>query len=599
MNQGIAVLDFGGQYAHLIANRIRRLRVYADIRSPTVPTAELKGVRGLILSGGPASVYAADQPSYNPELFHLGLPILGLCYGHQLICQQFGGRVARGDTMEYGAAQLQVIRPEGVLADLDASELVWMSHRDSVAAMPDGFEVLGATEDCPVAAMGHGGRRVYGLQFHPEVTHTVPGTKILDNFLSICGCERDWTMEHYMGQVMEEIVEQTSGRKVFLLVSGGVDSTVSFLLLNRALGEDRVLGLHIDNGFMRQNETALVRRLMDESGFRNLEVVDAREDFLAAVQGVVDPEEKRRRIGTEFLRVRDRSLERMELDPEDWLLGQGTLYTDTIESGGTSNAEVIKTHHNRVELIEALLAEGKVVEPLAQLYKDEARELGERLGLPHHVVWRHPFPGPGLGVRLLCSTGEEDTAGIPAAAPRATEIAGRYGLGLDILPLRSVGVQGDGRTYAHPAVVSGEADWDVLEEVSTELTNTLPEINRVVYLLGPADRPPQHLRPGTLSQDRLDLLRQADALAMDALERHDLMREVTQMPTVLVPLSSDGVRESLVLRPISTDDFMTARFCRLPPTFLDEITSQLLALDGIEAVFYDITHKPPGTVEWE
>ena len=599
----IVVLDFGGQYAHLIANRIRRLRVHAEIRSPETAVADLQDADGLILSGGPASVYDPEAPAYNPEILAMGKPMLGLCYGHQLLCHRLGGQVEMGTTHEFGAAYLHVAKAEGVLAGLDARERVWMSHRDLVAALPPGFAVLGATEDCPVAAMGDAERKIYGLQFHPEVTHTVRGMDILDNFAALCGAERNWTMERYTEQTIERIQEQAQGRNVFLFVSGGVDSSVAFLLLNRALGAERVLGLHIDNGFMREGETAMVERLMKGAGLHNLEVVDASAEFLAATEGIADPEEKRLRIGEEFIRVRDRALVALALDPDEWLLGQGTLYTDTIESGGTENAAVIKTHHNRVGVIDQLLAEGKVVEPLDQLYKDEARTLGETLGLPHHLVWRHPFPGPGLAVRALCSDepdAENADSGLALeTVAEAQKVAATFGLALDVLPLLSVGVQGDSRTYAHPAVVTGQREWKTLEALSTELTNNFPSINRVIYLLGPTPRPQQNLKAGYLTRDRLDLLRRADAISMAALERHGLMEEVTQMPTVLLPLSSDGVQESVVLRPIATSDFMTARFCPLPQAFLDDVCERLLALAGIEAVFYDITHKPPGTVEWE
>ena len=596
----IVVLDFGGQYAHLIANRIRRLRVHAEIRSPATAVADLQDADGLILSGGPASVYDPEAPAYNPDILAMGKPMLGLCYGHQLLCHRLGGQVEMGATHEFGAAYLHVHKAEGVLAGLDVLERVWMSHRDHVAALPPGFAVLGATEDCPVAAMGDAERKIYGLQFHPEVTHTVRGMDILDNFAALCGAERNWTMERYTEETIERIQEQAQGRNVFLFVSGGVDSSVAFLLLNRALGAERVLGLHIDNGFMREGETALVERLMKGAGLDNLEVVDASAEFLAATEGIAEPEEKRRRIGEEFIRVRDRALAALALDPDEWLLGQGTLYTDTIESGGTENAAVIKTHHNRVGVIDQLLAEGKVVEPLDQLYKDEARTLGETLGLPHHLVWRHPFPGPGLAVRALCSDGPSaETKARGAELVEAQKVAATFGLALDVLPLRSVGVQGDSRTYAHPAVVTGQREWKTLEALSTELTNNFPSINRVIYLLGPTPRPQQNLKAGYLTRDRLDLLRRADAISMAALERHGLMEEVTQMPTVLLPLSSDGVQESVVLRPIATSDFMTARFCPLPQAFLDDVCGRLLALGEIEAVFYDITHKPPGTVEWE
>ena len=599
----IVVLDFGGQYAHLIANRIRRLRVHAEIRSPETAVADLQDADGLILSGGPASVYDREAPAYNPDILTMGKPMLGLCYGHQLLCHRLGGQVEMGETHEFGAAYLHVHKAEGVLAGLDVRERVWMSHRDHVAALPPGFAVLGATEDCPVAAMGDAERKIYGLQFHPEVTHTVRGMDILDNFAALCGAERNWTMERYTEETIERLQEQAQGRNVFLFVSGGVDSSVAFLLLNRALGAERVLGLHIDNGFMREGETAMVERLMKGAGLDNLEVVDASAEFLIATEGIAEPEEKRRRIGEEFIRVRDRALAALALDPDEWLLGQGTLYTDTIESGGTENAAVIKTHHNRVGVIDQLLAEGKVVEPLDQLYKDEARTLGETLGLPHHLVWRHPFPGPGLAVRALCSDGpdaEDADSGLELeTVAEAQKVAATFGLALDVLPLRSVGVQGDSRTYAHPAVVTGQREWKTLEALSTELTNNFPSINRVIYLLGPTPRPQQNLKAGYLTRDRLDLLRRADAISMEALERHGLMEEVTQMPTVLLPLSSDGVQESVVLRPIATSDFMTARFCPLPQAFLDDVCERLLALAGIEAVFYDITHKPPGTVEWE
>ena len=602
---GIVVLDFGGQYAHLIANRVRRHHVWAEIRPPDTPLEELARADGLILSGGPSSVYAEERPPFEEAVLASGKPILGLCYGHQLLCHALGGRVERGERMEYGAASLEVTEATGVLAGLSPREPIWMSHRDRVEAIPPGFRVLGRTEDCPVAAMGDDGRRIYGLQFHPEVTHTDSGMRILDNFLDLCGCERDWTMEGFIDRSMDELKAQARGRKVFLLVSGGVDSTVCFLLLNRALGTDRVLGLHIDNGFMRKGETAAVESLLKGSGFSNLKVVDAGAAFLDRVAGVADPEVKRLAIGEEFIEVRDRVLAELDLDPDQWLLGQGTLYTDTIESGGTDHAEVIKTHHNRVGVIERLLAEGKVVEPLSQLYKDEVRELGEKLGVPHHLVWRHPFPGPGLAVRCLCAG--------PGAVHKAGEPMGRLdgsGLDAELLPLRSVGVQGDGRTYAHPALLTaagaailpgeeGEPSWDDLERASTELTNSTDRVNRVLFQLGPEARLRQSPRKAYLTTERLDLLREADAIVMEALDRHGLMPRLTQMPTVLVPLSSDGTGESIVLRPVTTEDFMTARFGRLPADFLREVTTRLLELEGVEAVYYDVTHKPPGTVEWE
>jgi len=598
MQSGIAVLDFGGQYSHLIANRIRRLNVYSEIFSPEADISEIEGACGVIFSGGPASVYDPNQPRFNPALIASGLPTLGLCYGHQLICKHLGGEVVPGDVREYGTAILNIEPNTELFKTMGDQEEVWMSHGDVVAQLPEGFQPLGKTEDCPTAAVGDPTRRIYGLQFHPEVAHTPNGMKMLDNFLDICNAPRTWTMANYAEVAMEEIRELTGDRNVFLLVSGGVDSSVAFMLFNQALGAERVLGLHIDNGFMRKAETATVKDFLQREGFHNLQVEDASEDFLLSTEGMVNPEQKRGAIGKTFLDVKDKVLARLDLDPEHWVLGQGTLYPDTIESGGTEHAALIKTHHNRIDLIEELIAQGKVLEPLAQLYKDEVRELGTELGLPEDLVWRHPFPGPGLAVRCLCSDGEQ-TEDWSAAEARAKEMAAEAGLHLRILPVKSVGVQGDFRTYAHPAVVWGDADWDVLEDVSTRITNAIREINRVLFLITPEVPPELRLKRAFLTRSRLDLLRDADALAMQALQKAHLMSDVSQMPTVLLPLTTDGQDESVVLRPITTPDFMTARFSELPFDLVHQMGQDIYGLEGVNAVFFDVTHKPPGTVEWE
>ena len=599
MRPGVAVLDFGGQYAHLIANRIRRLQVYSEIFSPTADPSEIEGASGIVYSGGPGSVYDEDQPTFNEALLDLDLPILGLCYGHQLICHRLGGEVVPSSIREYGSADLKILSSEGPLAGLVAPETVWMSHGDTVSRLPDGFDLIGETPDCPAAAVGNAERKIYGFQFHPEVAHTPNGNQMLDNFLTLCDAPRDWTMSGYAERAIQEIRDQVGDRNVFLLVSGGVDSTVAFVLINQAMGPDRVQGLHIDNGFMRKQETDLVATFMKENGFNNLIVEDASNDFLLNVEGLVEPEAKRHVIGKTFLEVKDRMLDELELDPDDWLLGQGTLYPDTIESGGTDNAALIKTHHNRIDVIEAMIAEGKVVEPLAQLYKDEVRDLGETLGIPHELVWRHPFPGPGLGVRCLCSMGVSKLSVSSENEASAREIAESEGLGFRVLPIRSVGVQGDFRTYAHPGLVWGESDWNRLEDVSTSITNSVCEVNRVIYLIS-SDTPPNlRLKRAFLDRRRLDLLREADAIAMNAIVQGGFESEIAQMPTVLLPLSADGAGETVVLRPIVTPDFMTARFCELPVDFVKRVAAQIMVLDGIEAVCYDVTHKPPATVEWE
>ena len=593
----IAVVDFGGQYAHLIANRIRRLRVYSEIIPPNSDPTSLPGLKGIILSGGPSSVYEPGAPRMGEHVLAAGVPILGLCYGHQLLAQMLGGTVEPGLVREYGVAKLRVLRAEGPLARLGPVEDVWMSHGDTVSVLPSGFVRIGETCDCPTAAVAHFGMRVFGLQFHPEVTHTRNGMRMLDNFLDLCGCRREWTTKGFIEDAVRRIQEQVGDRSVFLLVSGGIDSAVAFALLNRALGRDRVLGLHVDTGFMRKDETRLVMQALRGLGFDNCLVVDASERFLSAVQGVTDPQEKRAIVGRVFVDVRDDELDRLNLDPDHWMLGQGTLYPDVIESGGTEHAAVIKTHHNRVDVIEELIARGMVVEPLAQLYKDEVRQVAAQLGLPRELIWRHPFPGPGLSVRCLCSAGDEQVS--QETVCRVQQIAARFGLTATVLPVRSVGVQGDERSYAFPAALAGDADWKLLETASTALTNEVRDINRVVYLLLPDSMPSLRPKAAYLTRERLDVLREADAAAMDELDRMGLMDQVFQMPVVLLPLTTNGTDECVVLRPLESQDVMTARFAELPLDAARRMAQRVANSGPIAAVFYDVTHKPPATMEWE
>ena len=599
----VAVLDFGGQYAHLIANRVRRLGVYSEILPPDVDPAVLDEAVGVILSGGPGSVYDERQPPFSAGLFELGVPMLGLCYGHQLLAQQLGGSVARGTVREYGSAALHVEEGGGLLNGLLDSEPVWMSHGDQVVQLPEGFRVLGRTEDCPIAAMGDLERKWYGLQFHPEVTHTPQGMRILDNFLDLCGADREWTPGNYVEEMIGALKKRVGSNRVLLLVSGGVDSTVCMALLNHALGPDRVLGVHMDNGLMRKGESALVVEIFEQHDYHNLRYVDVSERFLGELEGVTDPEEKRRIIGRVFVEVAHEQLEGLGLD-EGWLLSQGTIYPDTIETGGTRHAATIKTHHNRVEEIERLIEQGKVVEPLANLYKDEVRDMGLALGLPEELVWRHPFPGPGLGVRLLCSEGgvlpAEQQRLLARAETAAQAIAAGFGYVARALPLRSVGVQGDLRTYAYPvALFGGERKWEVLEEVSTRITNAAEAVNRVVYCVSHAELGTLAPVAGRVSRERLDLLREADAMAMELLRGAGQERRVWQMPTVLIPLSVDGAGECVVLRPVLSQEAMTARFADLPWSLVEEMGRRITGIQGISALFYDVTHKPPGTIEWE
>jgi GMP synthase (glutamine-hydrolysing) len=591
----IAVVDFGGQYTHLIARRIRQLGVYSEVVPAQAKPRDLKGYKGIILSGGPSSVYDEGAPGCDPGIFALEIPLLGLCYGHQLMCRTLGGEVTRGLVHEFGPANLKPEKGHPLFKAVSASSTVWMSHGDEVSKLPRGFRTIGSTPDCAQAAVADESRKFYGLQFHPEVTHSLQGTAMLANFLELCGCARDWNMGHYVQALEAKVRAQCEGRKVFLLVSGGVDSTVAFELLNRALGPDRVLGLHIDNGLMRKNESANVLNFMHAQGFDNLKISDATDRFLENLRGVHGPEEKRKIIGETFLHVKDAALADLDLNPSEWMLAQGTIYPDTIESGGTEHAAVIKTHHNRVQGILDLMALGQVVEPLAELYKDEVRELGRLLDIPPELLDRHPFPGPGLGVRLLCSDGTAEPVSGPVIA-RAEEVLEARGLAGEVLPIKSVGVQGDARTYAHPCLIRGTRDWRVADATATELLNRLRAVNRVVLETGAL---PGHYTPVARECDKtsLDLLRDADDLCGKALKKAGLYAAVWQMPVVLLPLDKAG-KPVFVLRPVSSSEAMTARFAELPMDLLDSLWEDLKAL-GAGALLYDVTHKPPGTIEWE
>jgi len=594
--QKIIVLDFGGQYCHLVARRIRQLNVYSEIMYADTPADKIKeaGACGIILSGGPQNLSEDDSLKVDPKIFELGVPVLGLCYGHQLLSFMLGGKISEGKTKEYGFAKVEVVDGSDLFKGLDGEETVWMSHGDFVSELPSGFDYIGKTKDCPSAAIADHSRKFYGLQFHPEVTHTPNGMKILENFVNVCNCEREWTMGNFIGNEVEKIKETIGKKKVFLLVSGGVDSTVAFSLLNKSLGAENVYGLHIDNGMVRKDESKLVKEALEKHGFKNFHVVDASQEFLNELKEVYDPEEKRKIIGRVFIEVYAREVKKLNLDPDEWILGQGTIYPDTIESAGTKNADLIKTHHNRVDVVQKLIDEGKVIEPLKELYKDEVRELGEQLGLPRELVHRHPFPGPGLGVRCLCAEKEDEIKDSDAVLEKTKKYCGS--LNPVLLPVKSVGVQGDFRTYKHPVVLCGKSSWNELEQVSTDITNNVKDVNRVVLLVG-GKLDDVNVKKSFIVKERLELLREADAIVTEVMIKHNIYDKIWQFPVVLLPIEVDG-KECIVLRPVDSKEAMTAKFSRIKMNVIKEMCDEILKLD-VGAIFYDVTNKPPGTIEWE
>lgn len=597
----IAVLDFGGQYAHLIANRIRRLGVYSEILDPETLASELKKFKGIIFSGGPQSVYDRGSLKADDAILDLGVPILGICYGHQLLAYMQGADVKhQPQSREYGMAEVEIKKAEGLFKGLGAREQVWMSHGDTVTELPPGYEVIGSTRSGEWAALANFEKNFYGTQFHLEVTHTRSGMKMLENFLNICGVKREWSIDQFIEDEIAAVQKKVGDRKVFMLVSGGVDSTVAFVLLDKALGEGRVYGLFVDTGLLRKGERAKVEKSLKEAGFENLHVEDATETYFHALKSIYDPEAKRKIIGDLFLKVQARVVERLGLNPDEWLLGQGTIYPDTIESGGTKHAAKIKTHHNRVPQIEELIKQGRVIEPLAQLYKDEVRSVGEKLGLPEHLVWRHPFPGPGLGVRCLCAQEEKYPHNHTLLEHKIDEELEPRGLEAFVLPIQSVGVQGDFRTYRNPLVIVGDASFEDLGAIATDLINRNDEINRVLWTLHPPKIESLRVQKAYLTPERIALLQEADAVVNDFIRDHDLVRAIWQFPTVLVPLSVNrDFGESIVLRPVESEEAMTANFYHMDMGLARELSERLMKIDGITAVFYDVTNKPPGTIEWE
>ncbi|KQL50998.1 GMP synthase [Heyndrickxia shackletonii] len=492
----IVVLDFGSQYNQLITRRIREFGVYSELHPHTLTAEQIKAMnpKGIIFSGGPNSVYDENAFHCDDAIFDLGIPVLGICYGMQLMTQHFGGKVEPAQHREYGKAKIEVKSPSKLFENLPDEQVVWMSHGDLVTATPEGFAINATSSSCPIASMSDPSRNLYAVQFHPEVQHSVYGNDMLKNFVfHVCECEANWSMENFIELEMQKIRETVGNKKVLCALSGGVDSSVVAVLIHKAIG-DQLTCIFVDHGLLRKGEAESVMKTFAEGFHMNVIKVDAKDRFLNKLEGVSDPEKKRKIIGNEFIYVFDDEATKLEgID----FLAQGTLYTDIIESG-TATAQTIKSHHNVGGLPEDM--QFTLIEPLNTLFKDEVRALGTELGIPDEIVWRQPFPGPGLGIRVLGAISEDKLEIVRESDYILREEIKKAGLDREIwqyftvLPdIRSVGVMGDARTYDYTvgirAVTSidgmtsdwARIPWDVLEVISTRIVNEVAHVNRVVY----------------------------------------------------------------------------------------------------------------------
>ncbi len=661
----IAILDCGAQYTKVIDRRVRELNVSTAIYPANVSAQTLKeeGFSGIILSGGPSSVYEDDAPKPDADLFELGIPVLGICYGMQFLNQHFGGTVIGSGNKEYGATTIAVTPGESQLFwNLSPAQKVLMSHGDCVGEVAPEFRVTAYSEShdqskLVIAAIENKHDKIYGLQFHPEVELSENGTAMLRNFLyEVCGCKGNFTLDDRLDDTLENLRQKIGNKNVFVLVSGGVDSTVVAALLLKAVNPDNVYAVHIDSGLMRHQESDLVESSLKALGLSHFRRIDASDRFfdsevtlrggaddgktVGPLSTVTDPEMKRRIIGEVFYQLIEEAVLESGLDLDDTFIAQGTLRPDLIESGNpdvSTSAHKIKTHHNDVPVIQAQREKGLIIEPNRDLHKDEVRRIGSMLGLSNELVRRQPYPGPGLGIRILCTEKPYITEHYSSVNVKLNEMASSLDLKGSLLPVQSVGVQGDQRSYRHLALLYGEAlmtgeakgedmTWDRLSALASQITNTFKDINRVAVVINRQELPEtiSEITPTLLNRTVAERARKIDHIVTTAFKQAGLYDGVSQLLSVLVPVDTREPTEtnvlpigrgngcSVAIRAVKTSDYMTAQAYPMNraghTNFEKELTHDFLAKIAhditsthpeVDMVMYDVTCKPPATVEWE
>ena len=614
----LAILDCGGQYTKVIDRRVRELGVKSDIFPINVKAEKLKDYKSIILSGGPNSISNDERLKFDERIFELGKPILGICYGMQLMSDYYKGVIDNNVVKEYGQNEIWIDNTVPIFKDMSEKQKVLMSHGDTVKIAPEGFKIIGKSGEA-IAAIGNVDKKMYGLQFHPEGDLTVEGTKILENFIRIVAKYQDvYALDDRIETSIKMIKEKVKDNKVVVLVSGGVDSAVTAALLTKALNPENVYAIHIDSGFMRKNESDIICENLKKLGLKNLIRENAKDYFFNTVVEIdgkkigplvdtVDPETKRQIIGELFIKVANNVIERLGLDPENTFIAQGTLRPDKIKSDNPDISEFakkIKTHHNDVEIVRKARKKGLIVETNSDWHKDEVRKVARMLGLEESIASRQPFPGPGLAIRLICHNKEEEVTITEDEIKELDEIMNFTGEQAQIIPIKSVGVQGDCRSYKNLGIVYGNGlnfDWNNVTKLAKKITDSINTINRIAYILNSNHiNKPIKCFNMKINDECVELLRELDSIVTSNLEGS----KVSQTFAVLVPI---GIKKkySVVIRTFVTNDFMTGRPGEIGTevdkhnieNIINEIENRFH--DKIEFVMYDVTSKPPATCEWQ